>query len=122
MPRLRSVFCFTFCLAMGSQKLGQPVPESNLVAELNSALLQQTQRKMPLACRSQYWPVKARSVPAWRVTSNCSGVNCAFHSASVFTTLGTRLGPIFSPSSLNSTISTYVGVVEASASVSLNRL
>jgi hypothetical protein len=34
----------TFSGAIGSQKLGQPVPESNLVAELNSALSQHTQR------------------------------------------------------------------------------
>jgi hypothetical protein len=30
--------------AMGAQKLGHPVPESNFVAELKSALSQQTQR------------------------------------------------------------------------------
>src|SRR5271169_6976317 len=116
MPKLRSVWSLTFCLAIGSQKLGQPVPESNLVAEVNSAFLQQTQRKMPLACRSQYWPVKARSVPALRVTSNCSAVSCARHSASVLTTLGTRLGPIFWPWSLNSTISTVSEEAGASAS------
>jgi hypothetical protein len=29
---------------MGAQKLGQPVPESNFVSELKSALAQQTQR------------------------------------------------------------------------------
>src|SRR5271169_5727598 len=106
MPKLRSVWSLTFCLAIGSQKLGHPVPESNLVSELNSAFWQHTQRKMPLACRSQYWPVKARSVPAWRVTSYCSAVSWARHSASVLTTLGTRLGPIFWPESENSTIST----------------
>jgi hypothetical protein len=30
----------TFSFAMGAQKLGQPVPDSNLVSELNNALLQ----------------------------------------------------------------------------------
>jgi len=30
--------------AIGAQRLGQPVPDSNFVSELNSALLQQTQR------------------------------------------------------------------------------
>jgi hypothetical protein len=34
----------TFSWASGAQKLGQPVPESNFVAELNSALSQQMQR------------------------------------------------------------------------------
>ena len=34
----------TFYLAMGAQKLGQPVPESTLVSELKRALLQQMQR------------------------------------------------------------------------------
>src|SRR5580698_6019816 len=33
-PRLLSAFSTTFCLAIGCQKLGQPVPESNLVSEL----------------------------------------------------------------------------------------
>jgi hypothetical protein len=34
---------------MGAQKLGQPVPESNFVSELNSGRPQQTQTKTPLA-------------------------------------------------------------------------
>ena len=33
-----------FHAAIGAQKLGQPVPESNFVVELNSALSQQMQR------------------------------------------------------------------------------
>src|SRR3954452_3730526 len=67
-PRLTSIEVFTFCLAIGSQKLGQPVPESNFVADVNSAFLQRSQRNRLLAWSSQYWPVKARSVPAWRAT------------------------------------------------------
>src|ERR1700678_146273 len=47
MPRVLSVISRTFSLAIGSQKLGQPVPESNFVEELNSALSQQMQRKTP---------------------------------------------------------------------------
>ncbi len=57
----------------GSVKLGQPVPESNLVSEENSSVPQQTQRYMPSLFSSTYGPVKARSVPALRVTSYCSG-------------------------------------------------
>ena len=37
----------TFSLAMGAQKLGQPVPESNLVLASKRAVLQQMQRKTP---------------------------------------------------------------------------
>ena len=44
MPMVLSLISRTFSLAIGSQKLGQPVPESNFVAELNSALSQQMQR------------------------------------------------------------------------------
>jgi hypothetical protein len=36
-----------FSAATGALKLGQPVPESNLVDELNSAFPQQTQRNKP---------------------------------------------------------------------------
>src|SRR5271157_3090326 len=122
MPRLRSVFCFTFSFAIGSQKLGQPVPESNLVAEVNRAFLQQTQRKIPLAWRSQYWPVKACSVPCLRVTLNCSGVSWARHSASVLTTFSTRFWPIFLPESSNSTISTYCVAGSAAASERFSKL
>src|SRR2546425_4541382 len=39
----RSVFSFTFSFFAGSQKLGQPVPESNFVPELKSSLPQTTQ-------------------------------------------------------------------------------
>ena len=44
--------------------------ESNFVSELNSALSQQMQRKSPLSCRFQYFPVYAISVSACRVISN----------------------------------------------------
>src|SRR6202034_4353927 len=53
-----------------------------------------------------YSPLKALSVPALRVTSNCSGVNCCFHSASVLWTFFTRAGPSVCPESLNWTIVT----------------
>src|ERR1700733_1390279 len=43
MPRLMSLELLTFSGAIGCQKLGQPVPESNFVSELNSALSQQMQ-------------------------------------------------------------------------------
>ena len=51
--RDREVCVFTFSLAMGCQKLGQPVPESNFAAELKRAVSQQMQRKSPFSCRFQ---------------------------------------------------------------------
>jgi hypothetical protein len=47
MNKLLSVVSKTFSFAMGAQKLGQPVPDSNLVLELNNAVSQQMQRKTP---------------------------------------------------------------------------
>jgi hypothetical protein len=42
MERLLSISVVTLSLAIGAQKLGHPVPESNLVSELNRSLPQQT--------------------------------------------------------------------------------
>src|SRR5579863_5821535 len=86
MPMLVSEISRTFSFAIGSQKLGQPVPESNFVVELNSALSQQMQRKIPLSCKFQYFPLYASSVSASRVISYTPEGSCFRHSASVFTT------------------------------------
>ena len=57
-----------------SEKLGQPVPDSNLVSEENRG----RRTRCSGTCRRRgspsTSPVKARSVPACWVTSNCSGV------------------------------------------------
>src|SRR5580692_3725225 len=90
MPKLESLMLRTFSGAIGCQKLGQPVPESNFVSELNSALSQQMQRNNPLSCRFQYFPEYANSVSAWRVMSNDPGGSCFRHSSSVLMTFGTR--------------------------------
>ena len=50
----------------GFQKLGQPVPLSNLVAEEKSGSSQPAQAKVPLRCSWSSGLVTARSVPAWR--------------------------------------------------------
>src|SRR5580704_16280410 len=101
---------------MGCQKLGQPVPDSNLVSELNRALSQQMQRNKPLSCKSQYFPLKALSVPELRVTSNSSAESCLRHSASLFTTLGTFTFCRRLPASENCTTVTSPGVpVDAEA-------
>src|ERR1700756_5633077 len=80
---------------MGAQKLGQPVPESNLVSDVNKGAPQPKQWYVPGSLVFQYLPVKARSVPAWRVTWYCSGVNCACHSASLFEILGVFAATLF---------------------------
>src|SRR5271168_4554140 len=74
-PKLLSLALRTFSSAIGAQKLGQPVPESNFVSELNNALSQQMQRKRPLSCRFQYFPEYAISVSAWRVMPKAPGLN-----------------------------------------------
>src|SRR5581483_288701 len=99
----------TFSLATGAQKLGQPVPDSNLVFELNSALSQQMQRYSPVSCKFQYCPEKANSVSACRVISKALGESCCFHSASDFTTFGTFTVFNFSPASENWTMVTSWG-------------
>src|ERR1700730_13844781 len=106
MPRLLSVELRTFSFAIGAQKLGHPVPDSNFVSELNRALSQHRQRYKPLSCTFQYCPVNARSVPTGRVMSNAFDPNCFRHSASLLTTLGTRTFCSRFPASENWTIVT----------------
>src|SRR5262249_43846444 len=72
----------------GSVKLGQPVPDSNFVSELNSSAPQAAHRYMPSSWQSQYSPVNAGSVPAWRSTWYCAGVSSCCHCSSVFVTSG----------------------------------
>jgi hypothetical protein len=84
MPSEVSRWACAFSLAIGCQKLGQPVPDSNLVFESKSTVSQQIQLYRPSAWLLAYFPVAGRSVPACRAISNCSGVSCFFHSASAF--------------------------------------
>src|SRR5271157_1216355 len=67
----------------GLQKLGQPVPDSNLVLASKSLAPQQTQTKVPLKWPLAYLPEKAGSVAFIRVTMNCSGVSRFCHSSLV---------------------------------------
>src|SRR6201981_2725074 len=71
-------------LSSGFQKLGQPVPLSNLVSEENSGRSQPAQAKVPLRCSFRSGLDQGRSVPCLRRISYCCGVSCARHSASVF--------------------------------------
>src|SRR4029453_12692551 len=77
----------------GSQKLGQPVPESYFSSERNSSAPQAAQRYTPCSCSSQKAPVKARSVPFSRSTWYCSGDSCSRHSASDFWILADMSSP-----------------------------
>src|SRR5262245_21119695 len=76
----------------GLSKLGQPEPDSNLAAEANSGSPQHTQLKVPARFSRLSGEVPAGSVPCWRVTWYCSGVNSRRHSASVLTTLSAATG------------------------------
>src|SRR5207249_7369741 len=87
MNMLRSCSVRTFSLEIGAVKLGQPVPESNFVSELNRGVPQQTQRYVPGAWLSQYSPLNGGSVPFLRATLYCCDVSCARHSSSDFVTL-----------------------------------
>src|SRR3954453_15593361 len=73
----------TAAATAGSVKLGQPVPESNLVSDENSSAPQPAQRYLPSGVPFQYLPVNSRSVPPLRSTSYCSGVSSSRHCSSV---------------------------------------
>jgi hypothetical protein len=105
-PKLWSCIATMFSGAIGCQKLGHPVPDSNLVSELKTAVSQQIQRYRPWSCRFQVLPVYARSVPSWRVTSNETGGSCRRHSASDLIVRGTVTFPILLPSGENWTMVT----------------
>src|SRR4051812_2755423 len=83
MPKVRSSVLPT-AFSSGCQKLGQPVPLSNLVSDENSGRSQPAQAKMPLRCSLSSGLEPGRSVPSLRRISYCCGVNCFRHSASVF--------------------------------------
>ena len=107
----------TFSFAIGAQKLGQPVPDSNFVSELNSALSQQMQRNTPFSCSFKSFPLKANSVSACRVISNTPGGSSLRHSSSVLTTRATLTFASRFPSSENCTIVTSIGSVLVAASI-----
>src|SRR5215472_17802787 len=95
-----------FFFEIGCQKLGHPVPESNLVAESNNAVSQQMHRYRPSACEFQYAPLNARSVPAFRVMMKASCGKSRCHSASSLTILGTSATPKLRPEEEKSSIET----------------
>ena len=68
MPKVRSVSVPT-APSSGCQKLGQPVPLSNLVSEAKSGSAQPAQAKVPLRCSSRSGLVNGRSVASSRSTA-----------------------------------------------------
>ena len=82
MKSVLSARSMTAFFEMGSQKLGQPVPDSNFVSERKSSCAQPAQTYVPWAWLFQSSPVNARSVPFPRRTLYCMGVSICFHSES----------------------------------------
>src|SRR5215831_14766814 len=66
------------------KKLGQPVPLSNFISELNSGSAQPAQTKIPTRFSSLSGLLKGRSVASLRRTKNCASDKLCFHSPSVF--------------------------------------
>ncbi len=81
-PWLISLCSSTLPPAATSEKLGQPVPESNLASDENSGVLHAAQTYMPVSwfCRSA--PLNGASVARSRMTRYCSGIKRVFQYAS----------------------------------------
>ena len=117
MNKLESPDSTTLCADSDFQKLGQPVPDSNLVFESNNAVSQQMQWYRPAAWLFQYSPEKGRSVPACRVTTNASADNCSRHCASVLTTRAISTTPVLFASAENNSILTVAGAAAVGAAL-----
>src|ERR1700741_398024 len=83
MPRLVSRRSSTE-LSRAFQKLGHPVPLSNLVSEEKRCSAQPAQLNTPRRCSSSSGLLYGASVPALRSTSYWAGVRSFRHSASVW--------------------------------------
>src|SRR5277367_5007961 len=77
----------------GAQKLGHPVPLSNLVAELNRSRSQPAQVKVPRRSSCSSGLVNGRSVSASRSTEYWTGVRRLRHSASLYVTSNVSATP-----------------------------
>ena len=85
-PKRLSEFSVTLSSETVCQKLGQPVPESNFVSELNSSFPQAMHRYIPVFLFFRNFPVNAGSVPFSLSTWYSSGERVFFHSSSVLVT------------------------------------
>jgi hypothetical protein len=117
MPKLLSRYCTIFIAEMGCQKLGQPVPDSNLVLESYNAVSQQMQRYRPSAWLDAYAPEKGRSVPARRVTSYASAESWLCQSASLLISFATRSSPVLRPAAEKFSMDTSVLAIGAEGPV-----
>src|SRR5437764_14170737 len=88
MPMARSSRSSTASESAGSKNDGQPQWLSNFVSLRNSSAPHGRHSYTPVVFVSVYSPVNGRSVPAWRSTAYSSGLSCACHSCSDFTTRG----------------------------------
>ena len=98
-PKLRSLRSIRLRFAIGCQKLGQPVPESNSVAASYSAVVQATQRNSPGTAGRSCSPLNARSVPSRRMMSYAAGDSRCRHCASLSTSFATLRAPRSWPAS-----------------------
>ncbi len=110
MPKLWSLRSITLVFAIGCQKLGQPVPESNSVASSYSALAQATQRNRPGTAGRSCSPLNAGSVSSWRITSYAAHDSRCRHCASLSTSFATLRAPRSWPASSKISSSTSPGV------------
>ena len=99
-PPLISGRLVTSCASDGRKKLGQPVPDSNLVSEENS---RNTRSGTSRGRAVEIFVVKGGSVPAPGLSTSRGQL---LSSTSLFTTFSTSVTPLRVPSSLNSTILT----------------
>src|ERR1700730_11068114 len=83
MKRLLSVVVAT-ASSSGFQKLGQPVPLSNLVSDENNGCPHAAHLNVPSRFSEWSGLEPGDSVPCFRSTWNCSGVSVPRHSSSVF--------------------------------------
>lgn len=83
-PKRLSTFSSVLSFEIVSQKLGQPVPESNLVSELKSSLPHAAHKYFPFFLFFKYFPVNAVSVPFSLRTWYSSFERIFFHCSSVF--------------------------------------
>src|SRR5271163_1702011 len=105
MPRVLSCRSST-ALSIAFQKLGQPVPLSNLVVDENRSSPQPAHPKIPGRCSSLSGLLKGVSVDAVRSTAYCWGVRSRRHSASVWLTSNVSLEVLGAPAATESSIET----------------
>src|ERR1700733_1842754 len=86
MPWDRSSTSSTASATSGSVKLGQPLPDSNLVSESNNLAPHAAHVYVPSAWLWTNFPVQGASVAEHRSTWNLSGPSSLFHSLLVFST------------------------------------